>query len=164
MKKLLSIVKYHILVFLILSGLLIMNNLKCRLIQVIFLLTKLNWTRLKICSIDTDVFPKYDNDFSFTTTVKHNIRLQDDTPIVQPYRHIPPTHYEEIEKNIKKMHENQIVRESIAYCFGQKKNITLWGSVSISVYVTRKFKKTHSLFCELKNLLILSGELSCFPL
>ena len=61
-----------------------------------------------------DVFSKDDNDVGFTTTVKHTIRLQDDKPIVQPYRRIPPTQYEEVKNHIKKLLENKIIRESIS--------------------------------------------------
>ena len=73
-----------------------------------------------------DVFSKDDNDAGFTTTVKHSIRLQDDKPIVQPYRRLPPTQYEEVKNYMKKLLENKIIRESISpyaspIVFGGKK-------------------------------------------
>ena len=59
-----------------------------------------------------DVFSKDDNDVGYTTTIKHRIRTIDDKPVVQPYRRIPPSQYEEVKNHIKRLIENNIIRES----------------------------------------------------
>ena len=60
----------------------------------------------------TDVFSKKDDDVGYTDTIKHRIRTMNDDPVVQPYRRIPPTQYEEVKNHIIKLIENKIIRES----------------------------------------------------
>jgi hypothetical protein len=59
-----------------------------------------------------DVFSKNDDDVVYTDTIKHRICNMNDDPVVQPYRRIPPTQYEEVKNHIKKLIENKIIRES----------------------------------------------------
>ena len=60
----------------------------------------------------TDVFSKNGDDVGYTDTIKHRIRTMNDDPVVQPYRRIPPTQYEEVKNHIKKLIENKIIREN----------------------------------------------------
>lgn len=59
-----------------------------------------------------DVFSQNDDDIGYTTTIKHSIRTMDNQPIVQPYRRIAPSQYEEVKSHIRKLLNNSIIRES----------------------------------------------------
>ena len=59
-----------------------------------------------------DAFSKDDDDVGFTSTVTHKIRMMDDQPISQPYRRIPPSQFEEVKQHIRKLLDNNIIRES----------------------------------------------------
>jgi hypothetical protein len=58
-----------------------------------------------------DVFSQNNEDIGYTATIKHNIRTMDDQPVVQPYRRIRPSQYEEVKSHIRKLLNNSIIRE-----------------------------------------------------
>ena len=60
----------------------------------------------------SNVFSKNDDDIGCTSTVKHQIRLNDNTPIAQQYRRIPPSQFEEVKQHIRKLLQNDVIRES----------------------------------------------------
>ncbi|CAB3982687.1 Retrovirus-related Pol poly from transposon [Paramuricea clavata] len=58
------------------------------------------------------VFSKSDDDIGYTETVKHKIRTEDDIPITQPCRRIPPNQYQEVKEHIQKLLDSSVIRES----------------------------------------------------
>ncbi len=58
------------------------------------------------------VFSKSDDDIGYTEVVKHRIRTEDDIPVTQPYRRIPPNQYQEVKEHIQKLLDSSIIRES----------------------------------------------------
>ena len=58
------------------------------------------------------VFSKSDDDFGYMETVKHKIRTEDDIPVTQPYRRIPPNQYQEVKEHIQKLLDSSVIRES----------------------------------------------------
>ena len=58
------------------------------------------------------VFSKSDGDIGYTEAVKHKIRTEDDIPVTQPYRRIPPNQYQEVKEHIQKLLDSSIIRES----------------------------------------------------
>lgn len=59
-----------------------------------------------------DVFSKHDLDFGHATTVKHHIKLKDDTPFKQRARLIHPRDLEAVRKHLKSLLEAGVIRES----------------------------------------------------
>lgn len=58
------------------------------------------------------LFSKEEGDIGCTELIVHAILLQDDIPVRQPYRRLPPSQYEVVKKHIKQLLDSQIVRES----------------------------------------------------
>ena len=57
-------------------------------------------------------FAKSDDDLGCTEAVQHRIRTTDDTPVVMPYRRIPPTQLEEVKEHLQKLFRNGCIVES----------------------------------------------------
>ena len=53
----------------------------------------------------TSIFAMYNIDLGKTSLVKHNIKLVDNTPFKECYRHIPPSMYQEVHDHFKEMLE-----------------------------------------------------------
>ena len=49
------------------------------------------------------IFSTGPTDLGRTDLVEHEIKLTDDTPFKEPYRHIPPGLYEEVRQHLKEM-------------------------------------------------------------
>ena len=47
-----------------------------------------------------------------TATVKHRIKLTDNTPFKQRHRRVPPAQYEEVKQHLKSLLDDGIIRES----------------------------------------------------
>ena len=58
------------------------------------------------------LFTLDDLDLGYTSVVKHEIKLNDYTPLKDRYRHIPPHQYEEVKKHLKEMLEIGAIRKS----------------------------------------------------
>ena len=58
------------------------------------------------------VFIENENDLGYTETVKHKIPTIDQVPVAQPYRRIPPNQFQEAKDHIRKLLDNDIIRES----------------------------------------------------
>ena len=59
-----------------------------------------------------DAFALNDDELGFTSTIKHPIRLSDDTPIKIPHRRIPPNQLDEVKRHIHKLLNQGIIRKS----------------------------------------------------
>ena len=57
-------------------------------------------------------FASGDDDLGYTETVKHRIRTEDDIPVAQPNRIIPPNQYQEVNDHIQKLLDTSVIRES----------------------------------------------------
>ena len=60
----------------------------------------------------SDIFQKPNNPLTFTNTVKHEINLTDNSPIYSKTYRYPYIHKEEIQKQIKDMLKNDVIRPS----------------------------------------------------
>lgn len=58
------------------------------------------------------VFSSSDLDLGCTNLITHDIPLQDDVPVRQRYRRIPPSDYEEVRAHIRQLLDSQVIRES----------------------------------------------------
>lgn len=58
------------------------------------------------------VFSAHDGDLGCTSLVVHEIPLQDDAPVRQRFRRIPPSDYEAVKEHINQLLEAQVIRES----------------------------------------------------
>jgi transposase InsO family protein len=58
------------------------------------------------------VFSQHDLDLGRTDTVKHHIKLTDDTPFKERHRRVPPSMYEEVRNHIKEMLDLDAIRPS----------------------------------------------------
>ena len=58
------------------------------------------------------VFLKDGEVLGHTNTIEHHIRLEDPTPIQQPYRRIPPHAWREVKDHLKELEKRGIIRES----------------------------------------------------
>uniref|UniRef100_A0A1A8HG02 Gypsy retrotransposon integrase-like protein 1 n=1 Tax=Nothobranchius korthausae TaxID=1143690 RepID=A0A1A8HG02_9TELE len=58
------------------------------------------------------VFSAHDGDLGCTNLVVHEIPLQDDVPVRQRFRRIPPSDYEAVKDHINQLLEAQVIRES----------------------------------------------------
>ena len=93
------------------------------------------------------IFP--DNDIGYIEVVEHKIRTEDDIPMTQPYRTIPPNQYQDVKDHIQTLLDNSILRESHSpyaspIVLVRKKN----GSLRLCVdyrKLTQEHTKTHSL-------------------
>ena len=60
----------------------------------------------------SSVFSTSDDDIGCTETVRHRIRTEDDIPVMQPYRGIPPSQYQEVKDHIQKLLDTSVIHES----------------------------------------------------
>lgn len=60
----------------------------------------------------SSLFSKDEGDLGCTDLITHEIPLQDEVPVRQPYRRLPPSQYDLVKKHIKQLLDSQIVRES----------------------------------------------------
>ena len=58
------------------------------------------------------LFALNSNDLEHNDVVKHNIRLDDYTPLKERYRQIPPHMYEEVQKHLNEMIEVGAIHKS----------------------------------------------------
>ena len=58
------------------------------------------------------VFASSDSDLGCTNLICHEIPVVDGVPVSQRYRRIPPSQYEEVKNHIKKLLEQEVIRES----------------------------------------------------
>lgn len=58
------------------------------------------------------VFAQHEGDLGLTTTIKHRIILEDDVPVKQPYRPIPPSQIEEVRQHITDLLNTGVIEES----------------------------------------------------
>ena len=61
---------------------------------------------------NADVFIKKGEPLSCTSTVEHQIKLEDSVAVQQPYRRIPPQLWREVEEHLKDLEKKGIIRES----------------------------------------------------
>ena len=66
----------------------------------------------ELFSRHANVFAKSDDDLGCTKAVQHRIRTTDDTPVVMPYRRIPPTQLEDVKEHLQKLLRNGCIVES----------------------------------------------------
>ena len=59
-----------------------------------------------------NVFASDDNDLGYTYRVQHRIPVKDDIPVAQPYRTIPPRHFDEVREHIQGLLAKKIIVES----------------------------------------------------
>ena len=59
-----------------------------------------------------NVFASDDNDLGYTDRVQHRIPVKDDIPVAQPYRTIPPRHFDEVREHIQGLLAKKIIVES----------------------------------------------------
>ncbi|KAL0188734.1 hypothetical protein M9458_015833, partial [Cirrhinus mrigala] len=59
-----------------------------------------------------DVFAIADEDLGYTELVKHEIPLNDDLPVSQSYRHIPPNQLQEVKDHISALLKKHVIQES----------------------------------------------------
>ena len=59
-----------------------------------------------------NVFATDDNDLGYTDRVQHRIPVKDDIPVAQPYRPIPPRHFDEVRDHIQGLLAKKIIVES----------------------------------------------------
>ena len=60
----------------------------------------------------SDILTNDDMDVGRTDRVKHHIPLVDETPVVQPYRRIPPSQLGEVKQHLQELLEKDIIRPS----------------------------------------------------
>jgi len=60
----------------------------------------------------SQVFMQEEDELGYTDIVKHKIRTEDDSPVAQPYRSIPPMQYEEVRRHIQDLLRKGIIQES----------------------------------------------------
>lgn len=58
------------------------------------------------------LFSKDEGDLGCTDLITHEIPLQNEVPVRQPYRRLPPSQYDLVKTHIKQLLDSQIVRES----------------------------------------------------
>ena len=83
----------------------------------------MNKKKLKISSLNMDLYSLKDLDLGRTDKVKHSIKLTDYTPFKERYRRIPPHQYKEVKQHLKEMLEIGAISESKS----------LWASVVVLV-------------------------------
>ena len=59
-----------------------------------------------------DIFSHDDNDIGLTSTVKHRIELNDNTPFKQRHRRIPPAMFDEVRNHLQQLLTSGIIRRS----------------------------------------------------
>lgn len=59
-----------------------------------------------------DIFSKGEFDIGHTTTIKHRIKLSDDTPFKQRHRFIPPSMYQEVKDHLRQLVECGVIETS----------------------------------------------------
>ncbi len=59
-----------------------------------------------------DVFATTDEDLGYTEQVKHEIPLNDDLPVSQSYRRIPPNQFQEVKDHISGLLKKRVIKES----------------------------------------------------
>lgn len=59
-----------------------------------------------------DLFPNNDEKLTHTSTIKHKIKLKDDTPIYTKNYRLPQTLKKDVQEHITKLLDNEIIRES----------------------------------------------------
>lgn len=59
-----------------------------------------------------DVFAITDEDLGYTELVKHEIPLNDDLPVSQSYRRIPPNQFQEVKDHISGLLKKRVIQES----------------------------------------------------
>ena len=69
---------------------------------------------IPLCKNYSDIFYNDKSDLTFTNAVKHNIRLTDETPVYAKSYRYPYAMKDEIQKQIKKLLDNKIIRPSIS--------------------------------------------------
>lgn len=60
----------------------------------------------------SDVFSQGEGDIGCTTLVEHQIHLNDDVPIRQRYRRLPPSQYDQVKAHIQQLLETGVVKPS----------------------------------------------------
>ena len=60
----------------------------------------------------SDVFSRKREELGCTTTVHHRIHTEDDIPVNQRYRRIPPDHFEEVKEHLQVLLEREVIRPS----------------------------------------------------
>lgn len=60
----------------------------------------------------SSVFSSHDGDLGCTDLISHEIPLEDDTPVRQRHRRVPPTEYEVVKSHINQLLEARVIRES----------------------------------------------------
>ena len=61
---------------------------------------------------NSDVFSKDSLDIGMTQTAEHEIPLSDATPFRLPYRRIPPAEFQEVQKHIKDLEKENVIKPS----------------------------------------------------
>ena len=64
-------------------------------------------TLKQVLTKHAEVFANSDDDLGYTETVKHSIRTTDQIPITQPFRRLPPSQYQHIQKLL----DSQVIKE-----------------------------------------------------
>ena len=60
----------------------------------------------------SSVFFKPGDKLGFTKTVQHKIRMEDDSPIKQPYRRVPPHQWAELKEHLQELLQRGVIKES----------------------------------------------------
>ena len=58
------------------------------------------------------LFSRSETDLGYTEKVRHRIVVTDETPIKQPYRRLPPSHFKEVQDHVKGLVDAGIAKES----------------------------------------------------
>lgn len=59
-----------------------------------------------------DIFSRGEFDIGHTTTIRHNIKLSDETPFKMRHRHIPPAMYQEVKDHLRQLLECGVIESS----------------------------------------------------
>lgn len=101
----------------------------------------------------SSVFSTSDDDIGCTETVRHRIRTEDDIPVMQPYRGIPPSQYQEVKDHIQKLLDTSVIHESHSpyaspVVLVRKNN----GSLRLCVNYLKLNLKTRKNYCSLPRI------------
>lgn len=89
------------------------SDLQCPLEKVQIGGTPTQQTELKALLMKyLDVFAISDKDLGYADLVKHEIPLNDDLPVSQPYRRIPPNQFKEVKNHISGLLKKGVIHES----------------------------------------------------
>ena len=65
----------------------------------------------KLCSLNS-CFTRREEELGGTSTAQHRIRTEDDVPVNQRYRRIPPNQFEEVKEYLQVLLETGVIRPS----------------------------------------------------